>query len=181
MTFRGAVLVKANIAISLQNSALEWYTSELSNFDCDALNNNTGVKSWVNTLFHRFGVPTSVAFGLLTDETYFFNDVWARQPSAQYVRAIMEHGIGCNFVNVANQLSFAYRGLALELQVFISPPTKSTKAPDFICTFEEKQKVWHKMITTPARPQRYYNLAQRPSPYRPPLPSQFKAFSCYQS
>lgn len=31
--FRGATLLKINIAISLQDSALEWYTFELSKFD----------------------------------------------------------------------------------------------------------------------------------------------------
>lgn len=74
VTFRGAGLVKANIATSLQGSALECYTSELSDFDRDALNNNPSVKSWVNTLSYRFKVPTSVALGLFTDETYILDD-----------------------------------------------------------------------------------------------------------
>ena len=180
VTFRGAALVKASIATSLRGSALEWYTSELSDFDRDALNNDPGVKSWVNTLSHRFKVPTSVALGLLTDETYSLDDAQARRPPAQYVRAIMRHGIGCNIVDIANQLSFAYRGLAPELRVFVSPPTESTKAADFIRTLEKKQEVWHEMMTAPG-PQRYYNPTRRPSPYRPPLPSQAEAFSCYQS
>ena len=92
----------------------------------------------------------------------------------------MRHGIGCNIVDVANQLSFAYRGLAPELRVFVSPPTESTKAADFIRALEEKQEVWHEMMTTPAGPQRYYNPARKSSPYRPPLPSQSEAFSRYQ-
>lgn len=50
VTFKGAALVKANIATSLQGSALERYTFELRDFDHDALNNNPGVKSWINTL-----------------------------------------------------------------------------------------------------------------------------------
>ncbi len=45
VTFWGAALMKANIATSLRGSALEWYTSELSDFDRDAFNNNSGVKS----------------------------------------------------------------------------------------------------------------------------------------
>ena len=123
----------------------------------------------------------SVALGLLTDETYSLNDAWAQRPPAQYVRSIMRYDIKYNIVDIANQLSFAYQSLASELQVFISPPTKSTKVADFICTLEEKQEVWHEMMTTSAGPQRYYNPAQRPSPYKSPLPSQSEAFSCYQS
>ncbi len=77
VTFQNAAFVKANIAISLQSSVLEWYTSKLSNFDHDILNNDQGVKSWVNTFSHRFKVPTSVALGLLTNETYYFKDAQA--------------------------------------------------------------------------------------------------------
>ena len=183
VTFRGAALVKANIATSLQCSALEWYTSELSNFDRNALNNDPGVKNWINTLSHRFKVLTSVALDLLTDETYSLDDAHTRRPPAQYIRAIMRHGIGCNIVDVANQLSFAYRGLAPELRVFVMPPTESTKASDFICALEEKQEVWHEIMTTPATPHKYYNPARSPSPspYRPPFPNQSEAFARYQS
>ncbi len=116
------------------------------------LNNNPSVKSWVNTLSQRFKVPTSVAFGLLTDETYSINDACTRRPPAQYICTIMRHGIGCNIVNVANQLSFAYRGLAPELQVFVLPFTKLTKAADFICTLEKKPEVWHEIMTNPSGP-----------------------------
>ena len=44
VTFRGVALVKANVATSLRDSALEWYTSELSDFNRDALNNDPGVR-----------------------------------------------------------------------------------------------------------------------------------------
>ena len=181
VTFNGAALVKANIATSLQGSAFEWYTSELSDFDCDAFNNDPGVKSWINTFFYRFKVLTNIAFGLVTNETYSHDDVCARQSPAQYVYAIMRHGIGCNIVDIANQLSFAYRGLAPELRVFISPTTESTKTADFICTFEEKQEIWHEMMTASSALQWYYSPAQRLSPYRLFLPNQSESFTCFQS
>lgn len=79
-----------------------------------------------------------MALGLLTDESFSFEDARCRRPPAQYVCAIMRHRLGCNIVNIANQLSFAYRGLALELRVFFTPPTNSTKATDFIAALEEK-------------------------------------------
>lgn len=110
------------------------------------------MKNWVNTLFHCFKVPTSVTLGLFINKTYSLNNAQAQQPSAQYVCAIMQYSIECNIINIANQLSFAYRGIAPELQIFVSPPTDSKKAADFICTLEEKQEVWHKMMTTPATP-----------------------------
>lgn len=128
--------MKVYITTLLQGSALEWYISELSNFDHDALNNNSGVKSWINTLSRHFKVPTSVALELLTDETYFLDDAHTQQTSAKYVCSIMQYGIGCNIVDVTNHLSFAYKSLAPELQVFISLPIESTKAADFIRVLE---------------------------------------------
>ena len=123
----------------------------------------------------------SVAFGLLTNETYLLDNAQARRPPAQYLCAIMQYGIRCNIVDIANQLSFAYRGIAPELRVFVSPPIELKKAVDFIRALEEKQKVWHEMMTALLGPQQYYNPARRPSSYRLPLPDQSEAFFCYQS
>ena len=181
VTFKGVTLVKANIATSLYGPALEWYTSERNNFDWDALDNDSSVKSCINTLSQHFKVPTSVTLGFLTNKTYSLNDVRARRPSAQYIRTIMRYGIGCKIVNVANQHFFAYRGVISELKVFISSPTKSTKAANFIRTFEEKQKIWHKIMTTPVTPQQYYKPVRRSLPFRPPFSSQSKAFSRFQT
>lgn len=128
-------------------------------------------------------MPTNVALGLLTDKTYTFDNAQARQFPAQYVRTIMQHGIECNIVDVANQLSFVYQGLAPKLRMFISPSTESTKAANFIYTLEKKQEVWYEMLTIPATSHRYYNPAWK-SPsyfYRLPLSSQFEVFLRYQS
>ncbi len=174
VTFKRAAFVKANVAMSLRGSTLEWYNSELSDFDHDTLNHDPGVKSWINTLSHHFKVPTSITFGLLTDETYSLEDACACHPLGQYVRAIMCHGIGYNIVDVANHLSFAYRGIAPKLRVFVSLPTESTRVADFIRALEEKQEVWHEMMTVPTVSNQYHNSLCRPSPFstspsRPPL------------
>lgn len=53
----------------------------------------------------------------------------------------MQYRISSNIINVTNQLFFAYQKLASKLRIFISPPTKLTKAVDFIYALKEKQKV----------------------------------------
>lgn len=74
VTFLDIAFVKANIAKSLQGSALEWYTLELSNFDHDILNNNSSLKSQVNALSHYFKVSTNMAFSFFINETYSLNN-----------------------------------------------------------------------------------------------------------
>lgn len=181
--FWGTALVKVNIAMSFWGSPFEWYFFELSDFDHNALNNDPGMKNWINTLFYCFKVPTSVALGLLTNEIYFFDNACSWRPPAQYVRTIIRHSIGCNIIDVANQLFFVYQGLAPELWVFVVPPIESKKISNFIHTLKKKQEMWHKMITALATSHKYYNPAQRPSPYsyRLPFPNQSKTFLRYQS
>ncbi len=181
VTFKEVALVKASIVTSLQSSTLEWYTSELSDFDCNALNNDSGVKSWVNTLSYCFNVSTSVALGLLTNETYSLDNAQARRPIVQYVHTIMQHGIGCNIVNIANQLSFANQGFAAKLRVFVSSSNESIKAANFIYNPEEKQEFWHKMLNMTVTPGRHYNNFCRLCPFRsafsrPALSSRSDAF-----
>lgn len=87
-----------------------------------------------------------MALGLLTTESYSLDDAQRHRPPAQYVRAIIRHGIGCNIIDIANQLSFAYQGLASELRVFIPSPTSATNTSDFIRTLEENQEAWYDLI-----------------------------------
>lgn len=77
-------------------------------------------------------MPISVALELLTDEAFFLEDTYCHQPLAQYICAIIYYRLRFNIVIIANQLSFAYRGLALELQVFVTSFINITKATNFI-------------------------------------------------
>ena len=139
------------------------------------------MKSWNNTLFHHFKIPTRVALGLPIDKTYYFNNVQVYRPLAQYIHAIMWYNISCNIVNIANQLFFANQRLTPKLRVFIIPSTKSIKISDFIHASNKKQKVWQEIITTLETPYQYYNPAQRLSLFRPPFLSQSKPFLCFQT
>lgn len=79
-----------------------------------------------------------MALRLLINETYFLEDAYYCRPLIQYVCVILCHKLGCNIIDVANQLSFAYKGLAPNFRVFITPSIDTTKATDFIQALEEK-------------------------------------------
>lgn len=88
--------------MSLQDSILEWYTWKLSNFDCNALNKDAGIKCWINIFSYRFKVPTSIALDFFIDKSYLLENAWASCPLALYVQAIIHHGIGYNIIDMAN-------------------------------------------------------------------------------
>lgn len=78
--------------------------------------------------------------GFLISESYFLDNAWRRCSPAQYIQGIIQHGIGCNIVDIANQLSFAYQNMAPELKIFLPPFDYIIKANNFICLMEEKQE-----------------------------------------
>lgn len=75
VAFKRVAFIKVNIATSFQISPLEWYTSELSNFDRNTLKNNSGVKNWINILLYCFKAAISVGLDLLTDKSYLLKDI----------------------------------------------------------------------------------------------------------
>lgn len=96
------------------------------------MNNDPSLEILITTLSGRFKMLTSMVLRLLTNEVYSVKDVCCHQSPAQYVRAIMHHGLGCNIIDIANQLLFVYRDLISELRVFITSLTDTTKVIDFI-------------------------------------------------
>lgn len=82
-----------------------------------------------------------IAFNLLSNETYSFDNVQAQQSPAQYVCIIMQDNIKYNIINIANQLSFFYQNSALKPRVFMLLITKLTETADFIYALKKKQEV----------------------------------------
>lgn len=71
----------------------------------------------------------------------------------------MRYAISCNILDVSNKFSFAYRGLAPELRIFIVPSSKLTKASDFIAALKKKKDCW---IDMPFQPLPQYNSQLQP-------------------
>lgn len=96
----------------------------------------------------------------------------------------MRYRIGCNIIDVINQVSFAYHDIISKIKVFVLPLIEATRAFDFIRILEEKQEVWHKMMTIPMVSSRYYKNFYCPSLFRsssskPSLLSQLETFFCH--
>lgn len=83
--------------------------------------------------------------GLLVGENISLEDVRRQHPAAQYMKTILRHCIGANVVDEANQICHAYRGLAPELKIVVTPPTESTKTSDFTQELEKGQVLYEKL------------------------------------
>ena len=122
-TIKGAALVQSNLNTALRGSALAWYTAELSNLERVGLHaNKNGVEEWCSAILKRFKKSTGVALRNLTTKKYSLHNARTRREPAAYVQAILCHGKASSIDNVENQLTFAYQGIAAELQAFVDSP-----------------------------------------------------------
>lgn len=144
-------MIRTNLNTCLRGFALEWYTSELRDLERIGLRADTnGVEAWCRTLKSRFKVRTNVALESLTSERYTLNDARNQREPAAYIQAVLRHAKNANIDSVENQLSFAYRGIAVELRAMVDAPTQRTTVADFIDRLDLKKDVWfdiHRALT----------------------------------
>lgn len=100
VAFKDVSLVKTNISNSLRGSAPEWY-KKLRNFDRNALDNDRGMSTWIQTLLLQFKICPDTALGLLVDAAFLIADVRRRRPPSQYVKTIVRCYVGANIVEEA--------------------------------------------------------------------------------
>lgn len=162
-------MIRTNLNTCLRGFALEWYTSELRDLERIGLRADTnGVEAWCRTLKSRFKVRTNVALESLTSERYTLKDARNQREPAAYVQAVLRHAKNANIDSVENQLSFAYRGIAVELRAMIDSPSHRTTVADFIDHLDAKKDVWfdiHRALArthqNQQRPQQRFVLPQQ--------------------
>ena len=83
----------------------------------------------------------------LTSKKYTLKNTQNQQQPAKYVQAIVHHANRIDIEAIYNQLTFAYKGIAVELWVFVNPPTLASTILDFIQMLEVKKLAWFALYT----------------------------------
>lgn len=83
----------------------------------------------------------------LINKKYTLKDAQNQQQLAEYVQAIVCHGKEADIKAIYNQLTFAYKDIAIELRVFVNLPTLTSTILDFIQTLEVKKPTWFTLHT----------------------------------
>lgn len=85
VAFRKSDLVKANFSALLCNAALECYTLELDNLECNNLRSKSSMGKWFASLTAQFKISTAMILGILVNMKYTLNDTRAYWEPAQYI------------------------------------------------------------------------------------------------
>lgn len=146
MATKGAELVRQNLNTCLRGYALIWYTTQLTSLEREALRTMEpaadGKERWIAQLEKKFRPIHSDALDNLLKEKYRVSDARNHREPAEYMLNIMSHSKDADFHDVFNQLTFAYKGIDVELKQTLKAPTSDTTVEQFMDQLEERKSVW---------------------------------------
>jgi hypothetical protein len=90
-TIRGLELVRDNLVTCLQDSALEWYTGQLTALEKRALHYRNDIEEWKEALQNRFKRSPHTALEAMLRKTYTQEDARQQRDPQIYAQAIIQN------------------------------------------------------------------------------------------
>jgi hypothetical protein len=147
---KGEQMVRDNIQTCLRGTALEWHTSELTDFEKDALRTVDLERGWIK---QRFKERAPIAWNRLEKERYTLKDAANGGPPRAYAQAVFRDAKAAGVESVYNQLVAAWTHLHWEFQRDIPAPTSTTTMIDFLDQLESKTDIWKNIALSRLRQQ----------------------------
>lgn len=146
---KGDQTVQNNLNTALRGTAQVWYIAELSKLEHFALCMDTSNQAnlWCILLMKQFKGQSGVVLLKLTNKKYTLKNARNQWQPVKYVQAIVHHAKEADIEAVYNQLTFAYKSIAVELWVFVNPPILGRIILEFIQTLEVKKPAWFALHT----------------------------------
>jgi Aspartyl protease len=164
-TIKGEELVKSNVHASLRGSALDWYSTELTDREKRYLRLATLQDGWIDSLIQRFKPRTALALNKLTEARYALSDLRDGTSPRAFAQTILRHAKAAQIDSLYNQLTMIWAKLDTELRRDVPEPTETTSMADFMKQLEAKEDIWKELAT-----QRFLSRSPYPSTY--PRPQQ---------
>lgn len=145
---KGADIVRLNIQAALRGSALEWFTSELTEFEKKSLRILDPEQGWFESLINRFKPRPSEAMRNLEASSYSFRDVRAGRSARAFAQAIFRHARAAHMSSVFQQLIMAWNKIEPGLRRDIPEPNESTTISQFLLQLESKAGIWQDLAAS---------------------------------
>ena len=117
---RDEQLVKNNLWLSLRDTALKWWTDELSDVERRmtrmTMIEQEELSEWISLLHDRFKQSTNVAMNSLMQQRYTLRDVAAQRESREYAQKIIRLAKNADMINVLNQLDLIYNDIDIDVR-----------------------------------------------------------------
>lgn len=137
---KGGQTIQNNLNTALRGAAQIWYVVKLSKLECSILymDISNQINFWCTLLVKWFKEQSGVVLVKLMSKKYSLKDAQNQQQLAKYVEAIVRHAKRTDIKAVYNQLTFAYKSIAMEFWIYVNLPILVITILDFIQTLEVK-------------------------------------------
>lgn len=141
--------VQNNLNTALKGVAQAWYIVKLSKLERSALcmDMSNQANLWCTSLVKQFKKQSDIALVKLINEKYTLKNAQNQQQPVEYVQIIVCHAKKTDIKAIYNQLTFAYKSIAMELWVFVNPSTLASTILNFIQMLEVKKPAWFALHT----------------------------------
>ena len=122
-------LIKNNLWLSLQNTALKWWTDELSKTKRKmtrmTIIDQKKLIEWISLLHRKFKQFINVIINNLIQQRYILRDVATQRESRKYVQKIIRLVKNVDMISVLNQLNFIYNDIDVDVRIDILRRSKT--------------------------------------------------------
>ena len=144
---KGAEKVRQNLQLSLRGTALEWYTSELTDGEKRLVSYGDETQEWCTLLLGRFKAPPSIGMATLLKASYNLYDAYKQREPRSFAQEVIRGAKIAQLGNVFNQLTIIRNGLDLEFRRDIPEPTEATTLNSFLQELDRHKHEWWQYAT----------------------------------
>ena len=157
-------LLRRNLQLCLRGSALEWYTSELTDGEKRLAQYGDNVDEWTTLLLARFKPPRSTGMAVVLREKYSLQDAARHREPREYAQTVIRAAKTAELGGTPDHLLLIWNGLDLEFQRDIDEPTQATTQNSFLQELDKRKHQWWAYAARSRLPQQ----AQQTSRVRQP-------------
>ena len=118
---RDEQLIRNNLWLNLRDTALKWWTDELSDVERRLarmiMTDQEELSKWISLLHARFKQSINVIMNSLMQQRYTLRDAVAQRESREYAQKIIRLIKDVDMINVLNQLNLIYNDIDVDVKI----------------------------------------------------------------
>ena len=139
---KGAKEVRENIQLSLRGTALEWYTSELTDGEKRLGTYGEDTTEWDNLLLRRFKPARTIGMSVILKERYTLMDASKHREPREFAQTILRAAKTAELGDLPHQLLIIWNALDLDFQRDIPEPSATTSLNTFLESLDARKHQW---------------------------------------
>jgi hypothetical protein len=138
--------IRKNLFTCLQELALQWYISKLSENIKNLLKYDNEIEYWKKELLKKFKESVSVVMTSLIKKKYTMKNVKRRRKSRKYVEMILRAAKSAKLISKISQIFLIYNEIDVKFQRNIFMFKSDTKLDNFLTNLNDCKNVWWQLI-----------------------------------